>query len=100
MMEYPNYGSTQCSKPAKVLRDAERMPLYASYSREYSRATLFGVCRTNFLFGVYLLMYLTFLMTGAAVFSLLEAPEEQALRTRLNAAIRNFRNANPTVSGW
>lgn len=100
-MDYRNYGSTQYSKPTKVLKTkhTERSPLYATYSTEYSRPTLFGVCRTSFLFGVYLLMYLTFLLTGAAVFSLLEAPEEQALRTRLNVAIRNFRTANPTVAG-
>lgn len=90
---YRDYGST------RVVTD-ERVPLIVgTYEREYTRPTLFGICRTNFLFGIYLVTYVMFLGSGAAVFSLLETPEDQALRVKLNAAIRNFRVANPTVSG-
>lgn len=101
-MEYPNYGSTQTFKPKKVLKckdSCERLPLYATYTREYKRPTLFGVCRTSCLFVGFLVMYIMFLMGGAAIFSILEAPQEMALRSRLNSVIRNFRTANPTVSG-
>lgn len=92
---YRDYGST-----TRVVISEERVPLVVrTVEREYVRPTLFGVCRTNFLFGVYLVTYVTFLVSGAAVFSVLETPEDHGLRMRLNAAIRNFRVANPTVSG-
>lgn len=100
---YRNYGSGTTTTTSTVLittRDDERLPLIVrTIERVYSRPTLFGMCRTNFLFGVYLVTYLMFLGSGAAVFSLLETPEDHALRVRLNTAIRNFRVANPTVSG-
>lgn len=101
-MEYPNYGSTQHSRTAiKVLKckHPERLPLCATRTREYQGPTLLGICRTNFLFGAFLLTYLMFLLSGAAIFSMLEAPEEQALRTKLNSAIRKFRTAYPGVTG-
>lgn len=92
---YRDYGST-----SKVDLTDERVPLVIrTLEREYVRSTLFGMCRTNFLFGVYLVTYVMFLGTGAAVFSILETPADHALRVRLNTAIRNFRVANPTVSG-
>lgn len=92
---YRDYGST-----SKVVLAEERMPLVVgTIQREYVRPTLFGVCRTNFLFGIYLVTYVMFLGSGAAVFSLLETPGDHALRVKLNTAIRNFRVANPTVSG-
>lgn len=93
---YRDYGATAS---CKVLMDEGAPLLVRTIEREYRRATLFGMCRTNFLFGVYLVTYVMFLVSGAAVFSLLETPEDQALRVRLNTAIRNFRVANPTVSG-
>lgn len=88
------YGSTD-----SAVLGGERTPLVATLRREYSRPTLFGVCRTDFFFGIYLFSYVMFLVCGAAVFSLLETPEDHKLRTRLNAAIVEFRVANPTVSG-
>lgn len=92
---YRDYGST-----SKVVLTDERMPLViGTLEREYVRSTLFGMCRTNFLFGVYLVTYVMFLASGAAVFSVLETPEDQSLRMRLNTVIRNFRVENPTVSG-
>lgn len=90
---YRDYGAT-----SNVLRD-ERVPLIGTIQREYTRPTLFGMCKTNFLFGVYLVTYVMFLGSGAAVFSVLETPEDHSLRMKLNTAIRNFRVANPTVSG-
>lgn len=95
-MEYKYYGSTsRCNNNS----DSEKIPLCVSYEREYRRATIFGMCKTSFLFFVYFVLYVTFLASGAAIFSALEAPGEEVIKFRLENAIAKFRVNYPGVQG-
>lgn len=90
-MSYKNYGTVICD---------ERIPLYPKrITRVYEGPKLLGLCKTSFLFSVFLFVYVMFLCSGAAIFSLLEAPEEQSIRMKVDAAFQKFFTLYPNVSG-
>ncbi|KAJ8970116.1 hypothetical protein NQ317_000570 [Molorchus minor] len=80
------------------LQDEEKIPLYPKATTKYEGTKILGVCKTRFLFSIYFFVYVMFLCSGAFVFSILEAPEETALKLKLEGAIQNFISTNPTVS--
>ncbi|XP_018565490.1 potassium channel subfamily K member 1 isoform X1 [Anoplophora glabripennis] len=77
---------------------SEKVPLYPKVTRHYEVPTILGVCRSSCYFSMYLCGYAMFLFTGAIIFSILEAPEENALRIRLDTARQRFLAAHPTVT--
>lgn len=96
MMEFRNYGT--CFEP--VLGKGEKIPLIPQrISRQYEGTKLMGMCKTSFFFSIYLIIYVMFLFSGAAVFSVLETPPERAARARLDGAVQKFRSDNPNVTG-
>lgn len=56
--------------------------------------------RESKLLAVFVLLYACFLVSGAAVFCILEAPGEQLLREELLIARREFIARFPSVPGW
>ncbi|EEZ97944.1 potassium channel subfamily K member 6 isoform X1 [Tribolium castaneum] len=94
-MEFRNYGTYE-----SVLRGKEEhVPLLPrKISRQYKGTRLMGMCRTSFFFSIYLIIYVMFLFSGAAVFSVLETPPERAARARLDGVVLKFRSENPTVT--
>lgn len=89
-MEYKNYGSfdrSQAVLPKPII------------SRNYEGNKLLGMCRTSFLFSIYLVIYVMFLFSGAAVFSVLETPLERMAKARLTETIQNFKHNYPNVPG-
>lgn len=105
MEQYKNYGTYPNNVTVLYNNiDTERLPLVhrrisTSITRHYEGTKLLGMCKTSFLFSIYLIVYITFLLTGAIVFSLLETPAERALKTNLDGAIQKFLIDHPTVSG-
>lgn len=92
-MDYKRYGSISAS-------NEELIPLYAKPIKVYKGNTILGMKTTSYLFCIYLLLYVIFICSGAAIFSFFETPEENALRVRVTEAIENFLTAHPTVTGW
>lgn len=77
----------------------ERTPLHLKYTREYERPKFLSIFNTQFLLSIYLFVYVLFLCSGAAIFSILEAPEEQAVRMKVDTAFQKFLALYPNVSG-
>lgn len=77
----------------------ERMPLYPKIRKEYQGNRLLGMTSSSYFFTLFVLLYLIFLCSGAALFSFIEAPEEKALKVRVKETIQQFLVANPTVTG-
>jgi hypothetical protein len=95
-MEYKTYGT--CSE-ITVLVESEQIPVvHRRISRHYQTPKLMGMCRTSFLFSIYLIIYVMFLFSGAAVFSVLETPSERAVQARLHGALHKFQHDHPSVS--
>lgn len=91
-MEYRSYGS--------IYRDEEELiPLYPKLKKVYKGNKILGMTISTYFFCIYLLLYVIFICSAAALFSFFEAPEENALKVRLNEVIRNFLNLHPTVTG-
>lgn len=61
---------------------------------------VFGVCRGSpVLFSMYLIMYVSYLLFGALVFSTVEAPGEIQLRHRMHELRNAFLTQYPCVQG-
>ncbi|CAH0553386.1 unnamed protein product [Brassicogethes aeneus] len=90
-MERKNYGTLKNV-------DDERIPIYPTYTKKYEGPRFLGVCRTEFLFSVFLFTYLLYLFCGAAIFSILEGPGEQAMKAKLDSVINKFLVDHPNVT--
>lgn len=91
-MDYKRYGSISGY-------EEELIPLYPNLKKENKGNKVLGMTTSTYFFSIYFLLYIIFICSAAAMFSFLEAPEETALKVRLNAVIRNFLNSHPTVTG-
>lgn len=91
-MEYRSYGSISAY-------NEELIPLYSKPTKVYKGDTILGMQTTSYFFCIYLLFYIIFICSGAAIFCFFEAPEENALRVRVTEAIEKFLTAHPTVTG-
>lgn len=67
-------------------------PLFATFK-------YFGNARFTLLFSVYVIFYMSYLVTGALVFSALEAPMENQIRLDVIRAKQLFMDKNPNVTG-
>lgn len=92
-MNHKRYGSIS-------VKDEELIPLFSRPTKIYNYNTTLGMKTTSYYFCIYLLFYVIFICSGAALFSFFESPEENALKVRLNEAIENFLTAHPSVTGW
>lgn len=59
---------------------------------------IIGMCRSNFLFCLYILSYIAFLCSSAALFCYMERPEEVAVILKFEAAREAFLRAHPSVT--
>lgn len=104
-----SYGSLDhakktCGRKHKMESIVIQMPLELQSNvcnkLKKSKRTFPGLCcDSSQLFGCYFAFYMCFLATGALVFSVLEAPEEQALVMNLEMTRRRFLNQHPNVKG-
>lgn len=92
-MDYKRYGSI-CAN-----NNEELIPIYSKPKREYKGNTVLGMKTTSYFFCMFILLYIIFVCSGAALFSFFEAPEEMALKVRVTGVIENFLNSHPTVTG-
>lgn len=91
-MEYKRYGSISA-------KNEELIPLYSKPKKVYKGDRILGMKTTSYFFSIYMLLYVIFVCSGAAIFSFLEAPEENVLRVRVTEAIEKFLTAHPSVTG-
>lgn len=94
-MDYRSYGSI--SMP--IGDNSERIPLYPEITRTYAGAKILGMCRSSCYFSMYLCIYVMFLFSGATIFSIVEAPEENSLRIRVETVRQKFLTKYPSVPG-
>lgn len=93
-MDVRNYGAIiTCSQME------EKIPLMPEVvKKEYKGIKILGMCRSSYLFALYLFCYLIFLFGGASFFTWVEEPEERATRVRVRTAIQKFYIDNPNVT--
>ncbi|KAB0798064.1 hypothetical protein PPYR_09057 [Photinus pyralis] len=79
--------------------ESERLPLLGnSTEKYYEKPSCLSNCSSSSLFVVYLFGFCVFLISGAAIFSILESPAEERFVERLRMARQNFLDTHPSVS--
>lgn len=96
-MDYGYYGSISIPYHSEELE--ELIPITrSSTKKEYRGLKILGMCRSTYLFSVFLFFYIFFVCSGAAIFTYFEDPEDRQTRVRLRAAIQKFQTTNPNVT--
>lgn len=81
--------------PREVLYEEEHPP----FQPLFATSKFFGKARFTCLLAIYVLFYLVYLISGALVFSALEAPLENQIRLEVIRAKQEFMLQHPTVTG-
>lgn len=79
----------------EILYEEEHPP----FQPLFATTKIFGKARFACLLMIYIVFYVTYLLSGALVFSALETPLENQIKLEVFSAKQNFMAKNPTVLG-
>ncbi|KAK5650321.1 hypothetical protein RI129_001350 [Pyrocoelia pectoralis] len=88
-------------KSDKLLIESERekLPLLGNSSEKYyEKPSCLEPCSSSALLVLYLFGFCVFLISGAAIFSILESPVEEQFRDRMRMVRQKFLETHPSVS--
>ncbi|CAG9858855.1 unnamed protein product [Phyllotreta striolata] len=108
-MDFKSYGAIITSSqkeqlyrfdsPQEESTRLEEVPLLPqSPAKRFKGPIILGMCRSTYLFAIYLFVYFLYLCGGASFLFYVEEPEERTTRVEVRTAIQKFYTQYPTVS--
>ncbi|CAH1173494.1 unnamed protein product [Phaedon cochleariae] len=96
--KYRLYETVNNNSASRVEKgNQEQLPLLPKPREGDGDRPVLGNFKSSHLLSLYMFLYLLYLCSGAALFSFMEAPEERAVKVRVDTAIQKFLVANPSV---